>query len=147
MCIQRRGSTHHENDRGCTGKHILSADGTIALQVALDALVIVLKLNVHTDITLFAMKVVSSKPLPDSADPTVVAMIDVFLGVVVPELAGVAVVDRHTRLAGGAGLGSLLDGLAVHTEHHLGLAPDNDMITGIVVTEPAVEPSPAAVCL
>lgn len=108
---------------------------------------IVLKLNVHTDIALFAMKVVSSESLPDSADPTVVAVIDMFLGVVVPELAGVAVVDRHPRLAGGAVLGSLLNGLAMHTEHHLGLAPDNGMITGIVVAEPAVEPPPAAVCL
>lgn len=108
---------------------------------------VILELDVHADVALFAMEVIPPKSLPDPADPTVITVINMFLGVVVPEFAGVAIVDRHPGLAGRAVLGGLLDGLAVHAEHHLGLAPDNNMVASIVVTKPAVEPSPAAVRL
>jgi hypothetical protein len=144
---QQGEGTHHENDGGGASEHVLSAYWTVTLQVALNALVLILELDVHADVTFLAMKVISSKSLTDPADPTVVAVIDMFLGVVVPELAYVAIVDRHPSLAGGAVLGSFLDSLAVHAEHRLGLAPDNDVVAGVVVAEPAIEPSPTAVRL
>jgi hypothetical protein len=83
-------TTWHEDDRASAGEHKLSTNGTIAFEVALNTSVVVLKSDHHADVARVAMEVVDTKALANTTDATVVAMIDVLGGVVVPELAVVA---------------------------------------------------------
>ena len=53
---------------------------------------VALELDVHADIALFAMKVIPAKPLSNPADTAVIAMVYVFLGVVIPQLANITIV-------------------------------------------------------
>lgn len=51
---------YHEYDHGGTREHVFATNGAVALQVPLDTLVVALELNVHTDIALFAVKVITA---------------------------------------------------------------------------------------
>lgn len=53
---------------------------------------VALKLYVHADIALLAMKVVPTKPLSNPADTAVIAMVYVLLRVVIPQLANITIV-------------------------------------------------------
>jgi len=85
-------TTWHKDDRAGASEHKLSTNGTVAFEVALDTSVVVLKSDHHADVALVAMEVVDTEALANTTDATVVAMIDVLGGVVIPELAAVAVV-------------------------------------------------------
>lgn len=92
-------SAWHKDHRGSTGEHVLATNGAIAFQVALDTFVVAFKMNAHTDIALFAMKVIATKSLSNPADTAIVTVINVLFRVVVPQLANVAIVRSHTSLA------------------------------------------------
>jgi hypothetical protein len=114
---------YHKDDSGGTGEHVLSADGTVALEIAFNAPVVVLELNVHANVTLLAVEKVLAQSVANSTNPAICTVINWFGGVVVPELADVAVVLCKLSVARLACLGSRLDGFAMHTEHHLCLVP------------------------
>ena len=114
---------YHKDDSGGTGEHVLSTDGAIALKVTFNAPVVVLEVNIHADVALLAVEKVLVQSVANPADPTVWAMVNRLGGVVIPELADVAVVLCKLGVATVAVLGSRLNGLATHTEHHLCFVP------------------------
>ena len=73
----------------------------------------------HTHIALLTMEVIDSQPLADSAYPAVMAVVDVFARVRVPQFAFFAVVFGNSFAAGWVGtvVGGGLDGAAVHAHH------------------------------
>ena len=84
---------------------------------------IALQPDIHAHVAPFAMEIVLAKSLSNSANPAIIAVIDVLLGIIVPQLANIAVVDSQTLLARAAVLSSRLNCLTMHAHHHLGLAP------------------------
>lgn len=114
---------YHKDDSCGTGEHVLSTDGAVALEVTFNAPVVALELNVHADVALLAVEKVLVQSVANPADPTVRAMVNRLVGIVIPELASVAVVLCKLGVARVAFLGCKLNGLAMHTEHHLCLAP------------------------
>lgn len=74
-------------------------------------------------------------------------MINRLFRVVIPQFADIAVIFSELCIARGAGLSGRLRRLAVHTQHHLGLVPDDGVIRNVVMAETAVEPFAAAVSL
>lgn len=95
---RRTKLSYHKDHSGRAGKHVFSTDRAIALQVSLNALV-VSQSRAHADVAFFAMEKVLAQPLANSTDATVVAMIDLFPGVIVPQLADVTVVLCQCCLA------------------------------------------------
>lgn len=114
---------YHKDDSGGTGEHVLSTDGTVAFEVTFNAPVVVLELNVHADVALLAVEKVLVQSVSNPADPTVRAMVNRLVGVIIPELADVAIVLCKLGVTRVAVLGCWLNGLAMHTEHHLCLIP------------------------
>lgn len=76
--------TNHENNGRCRGKHILATDRAVRLEVSLYAFMTAVQADGHADVAFFAMKVVLPKSFSDSANSTVVAMVNVFPRIVVP---------------------------------------------------------------
>ena len=92
----------HEHYSLGGGKHIFPTDGTIAIRGSLDAFMTVLHLDGDTSLTdlkksvldvslgdtltepYLAMIEVFTKPFANPTDAAVIAMVDAFLGIVVP---------------------------------------------------------------
>jgi hypothetical protein len=107
----------HENDHTRTRKHVLATNRTITLQRPFNAPMIILQAHRHANPTRIAMEVILAQALADPTQTAFIAMVNLFAGVVVPEVAVVAVVGGERGVAVGAGLAGWLDSLAVHAEH------------------------------
>jgi hypothetical protein len=90
------------------------------------------------------MEVILAKSLPAATDSAVIAVVNRFFPVIVPELADRAVIASSNRTAGFAPLAGRLRGLAQHTEHKLGFSPFQGMVLDGVMAEPASIPSLAS---
>ena len=139
--------THHENDSGSRGKHVLAANRTITLQITFNTLVSSLQTHRHTNITRFAMEIVDSEAFPDTTNTTVVAVINIFSWVVIPQFTFRAIVLGDTGLALDAVLGGWLDGLTFHAHHGCCEVTDDVVIWYFVVTESTGEPTTATMSL
>jgi hypothetical protein len=87
-----------------------------------------------------AVEKVLAQTLAAPADATVVAVVDVLVWVVVPELAYAAEVAGRGGAAVDAALGGLLGTGAEHAEHVLGVLADELVVLGGIVTEAACVP-------
>lgn len=108
-------TTPHHNHCFWGSKHVVAANGTVALSGPFNTPMRVLNRDRQTDAaclrlisimrrrrqpllksagqsTYLAMEEVLSESLPNATDATIVAMIDAFLPVIVPELADVAII-------------------------------------------------------
>lgn len=128
-------STGHENNRQCAGKHVFATDGTITLQVSLNALV-VLHGDVQADVALFAVKEILSQSSALSTDATVIAVINGLFGVIIPKLALVTIIAGHLFSTVAAILSGWLQCHTQHTHHILGLGSHNVVVLDIVMAEP-----------
>lgn len=95
------------------------------------------------------MEVIDSETTPNAADTTVVAMINVFPRIVIPELALLTIVlgNLLATLGIDAIMSSWLNGRAEHAHHLDSQVPDNIVIGDFIVTKPACIPLSTAVCL
>ncbi len=85
-------ATGHKNNRRSRCEHIFTANRAIAFKVSLNALVPPFQTNCHANVAGLAVEVVYPQSFPDSAYTTVMAVINIFLGIAVPELALFAIV-------------------------------------------------------
>jgi hypothetical protein len=86
------------------------------------------------------MEKIFPKSLANSANPTIVAMINTFLAVVVPQLADIAIVVSCIFPALMATLGCRLGISTEHAEHVLRISANQRMLLDFVVAEPARVP-------
>jgi hypothetical protein len=85
--------------------------------------------------------------LADAADLALVAVVDVFVGVVIIKLARLAVVPRKIVFAVGARFGHRLRCAAPHARDHLGRVPVERVVLLFIVAEPTGVPLAAALAL
>ncbi len=90
------------------------------------------------------MEEIFSKPLANSANPTIMTMIDTFLAVIVPQFADIAIVVCCIFPALMAILGCRLGMSTEHAEHVLCISANQRMVLNLVVAEPARVPFPAS---
>ena len=82
-----------EHDGAGAGKHVTAADGAVALQAPLHALVFP-EGKTHTCVTLVAVEIINSEAFPNTANIAVRTVVDFFLGVIIVEFAHCAVIFR-----------------------------------------------------
>ena len=93
------------------------------------------------------MDEVFPQAFPHPADPAVVTVVYALVGVVVPELADVAVVTGGRFAALDAHFSRPLRIAAEHAEHVLRLSPRQDVVLGVVVAQAAGIPALAGEAL
>lgn len=75
------------------GKHVLAADGAVAVDLLVRALVMTVgHRDRHAKIAVFAVEKVDPEALANAADATVVTVIDGPLGIVLPQMAHLAII-------------------------------------------------------
>lgn len=97
--------------------------------------------------TYLAVEKVLAQTLADAADAAIVAMINILLAIIVPELADTAVVLRGLFTTRFAPLRGRLSMPAQHAEHVLRFLPNKMMILDFIVAEPAGVPFLASITL
>lgn len=107
----------HKNNCWSGSEHVLATNWTVALQIPLNTLVPSFQTNCHAHVTSLTMKVINAKTLSNPTDTTVIAVIDVLLWVIVPELTIFAIVLWDLLAAVDAILSSRLHLEAMHTHH------------------------------
>jgi hypothetical protein len=154
-------TTFHETNSFWRSKHVVAADRAVTVRRPLDAFVVFFHGDCNAGTTFLfacvstidsherrrrletylAVKEILSNASPDPAYATVVAMIYILVGVVVPQLADCTVISGSGRTASHADLAGLLCGSAKHAQHILGVLSDQGVIFIPVMTEAAGIPT------
>ncbi len=140
-------TTWHKDDGGGRGEHVLATNGTVALQVAFDALVFSLKGNGHANITSLAVEKVLSQTASDSTNTAVFAVVNGLSRIIVPQFTLVAIIMGQGMLALFAGLSRRCNVETMHAHHPLGLMSIHRMISRFIVTKSARYPFPTTIGL
>lgn len=90
--------------------------------------------------TYLAVEEILAKTYTSSADTAVIAVVNILERVIIPELANVAVIARRRHSAVDADVRCALGAGAQHAQHVLGGLPDEGVVLGRIVTEPARVP-------
>jgi len=135
---------YHENDMFGGRKHVLKANGAVAMQALLNAVVLSLHTHGHAYVAGRAVEVVDFESLADPANLAVTAVIDGSVRLVLPDVADAAIVPRHLDAAVVALWARGLNGLAHHADHSLDRVPVDLVVVDGVVAETAGEPLAAA---
>jgi len=119
-------------------KHMLSADRTIAMECILEAHVVVENAQVNTAPAFGAVLVIDSQSLPDTAQPTILAVKDGFVGIR-KQMACVAVILGHPLATHfvAAILRSWLDSEAMHAHHLFYRIPIDFVVRVCIVAKSA----------
>lgn len=80
------------------------------------------------------MEEIPSKTAAFSADATIDAMINTFIGVIVPKFANITVIPSSPFAAPYTELPSSLRTATNHTKHVFSLLPNQDVILNLIVT-------------
>lgn len=137
-----------EHDRRRRCKHEVAADGTVRFKRTLNTLVLT-KAGMHTSIAPHAVEIVNIKTFANTADFAVRAMIDIFVLIIVKEIASLAKVTRlfAATLWVDTLLGSWLYNGARHAHHLLDQPTINEVILCFVVAETTCVQLSTARCL
>lgn len=136
---------YHENDGGCACEHVFATDRTIALQIPLNASVSVFHGHGHANIAFMAMEEILAKTFSLSTNPTIIAVVDRLVLVIIPEFALVAIIRCHLNSTITAVLTGWLSLITLHADHLLGFMSNNIVIAHFIVTKATREYDTTAV--
>jgi len=77
-------ATEHKDNRPGRSEHVLSTDWAVAVRYSLYAFMGMLYRHRHANAASLAVEEIFSEPTTFSAYTTIIAMVDVFVGIIVP---------------------------------------------------------------
>lgn len=146
-CLVDAVAAAHEHDGIARREHILPANGAVAFGRVLDTAMGFLDLDGHARDAFLAVEEILAEAFAQPADPAVVAVVDAFVGVIVPELAHGTVVECCILAAHPAGLRNGLGRAAQHAEHVACFPAGEDVVFCFVVADSAGIPAFAVAAL